>query len=105
MGPDAEAIFLTVGPISADRLAIMDRVGEVEQLADQPKARASYRAALAWMPWPRPWSPPLSAQSPAYRHIATVLRSIAPDLIIDFDIACGPVLSGQRNRLDALTKL
>jgi hypothetical protein len=41
----------------------------------------------------------------AYRHIAVVLRSVAPDLIIDFDIACGTVLHGQRNRLDALTKL
>jgi hypothetical protein len=41
----------------------------------------------------------------AYRHIAVVLRSVAPDLIIDFDIACGRGLGGQSNRLDALTKL
>jgi len=41
----------------------------------------------------------------AYRHIAAVLRSVAPDLVIDFDIACGTVLRGQGDRLDALTKL
>jgi hypothetical protein len=41
----------------------------------------------------------------AYRHIAAVLRSVAPDLILDFDIACGTALRGQNDRLDALTKL
>jgi hypothetical protein len=41
----------------------------------------------------------------AYRHIAGVLTSVAPELVIDFDISCGTPLSGQQDRLAALTKL
>lgn len=41
----------------------------------------------------------------AYRHIVGVLRRTAPELVIDFDIACGTTLRGQQNRTDALTKL
>jgi hypothetical protein len=41
----------------------------------------------------------------AYRHIVGVLLSVAPDLVIDFDIACGTLLRGQKDRLGALTEL
>ena len=41
----------------------------------------------------------------AFRHIVAVLRSVAPDLVIDFDISCGVALRGQRDRLAALTEL
>jgi glycosyl hydrolase family 26 len=41
----------------------------------------------------------------AYRHIAGVLRAVAPNLVIDFDISCGVTLSGQKDRRAALTEL
>jgi hypothetical protein len=41
----------------------------------------------------------------AYRHIVGVLHSVAPDLVIDFDISCGAPLHGQKDRLAALTEL
>ena len=41
----------------------------------------------------------------AFRHIVGVLRSVAPDLVIDFDISCGVPLRGQKDRLAALTEL
>lgn len=41
----------------------------------------------------------------AYRHIVTILRQTIPDVVIDFDIACGTGLRGQRDRLDALNLL
>ena len=41
----------------------------------------------------------------AFRHIVGVLHSVAPDLVIDFDISCGVQLRGQRDRLAALTDL
>ena len=41
----------------------------------------------------------------AFRHIVDVLHSVAPDLVIDFDISCGVPLRGQKNRLAALTEL
>lgn len=54
--PGAEVIFFNDGPIPADRLVIMERFGEVVQLADRAKGmRASYRAALSMVktrPWP-----------------------------------------------------
>ena len=41
----------------------------------------------------------------AFRHIVGVLRSVAPDLVIDFDISCGVPLRGQKDHLAALTEL
>ena len=41
----------------------------------------------------------------AFRHIVAVLHSVAPDLLIDFDISCGVRLRGQKDRLAALTAL
>ena len=41
----------------------------------------------------------------AFRHIVAVLHSVAPDLVIDFDISCGVPLRGQHDRMAALTRL
>jgi hypothetical protein len=41
----------------------------------------------------------------AFRHIVAVLRSVAPELIIDYDLACGTRQRGQHSRTDALERL
>lgn len=41
----------------------------------------------------------------AFRHVVGVLRGIAPDLVIDFDLGCGTKLRGQEDRMDALNLL
>jgi hypothetical protein len=54
--PEADIIFLNDGPVPTDRLAIMERFGQVIQLADAPQGlRASYRAALL-LCTTEPWS-------------------------------------------------
>jgi hypothetical protein len=66
--------------------------------------RIAWEANGEWFPW-RASAKTAPQYVRAYRHIVAVLRSIAPDLVIDFDIACGTPLPGQKDRLDALTKL
>jgi hypothetical protein len=41
----------------------------------------------------------------AFRRVAQVLRAVAPGLVIDFGIGCGPGLRGSSNRTAALTAL
>ncbi len=66
--------------------------------------RIGWEANGDWFPWSAPATdaPPYVA---AYRHIVRVLHRVAPDLVIDFDLACGTALSGQTDRLDALNLL
>lgn len=66
--------------------------------------RIGWEANGAWFPWNA-----TGATAPqyvaAFRHIVTVLHSVAPDLVIDFDISCGTPLRDQQDRLAALTDL
>lgn len=41
----------------------------------------------------------------AFRRIAVTMKRVAPDLLIDFDIACGTPLKGQSTRVGALTQM
>lgn len=41
----------------------------------------------------------------AFRRVATVMKEQAPELLIDFNIACGVPLTGGNDRLDAITEL
>ena len=66
--------------------------------------RIGWEANGDWFPWGA-----TTETAPqyvlAYRHIVGVLHSVAPDLVIDFDISCGAPLPGQQDRLAALTEL
>ena len=66
--------------------------------------RIAWEANGDWFPWAATatTAPKYVA---AFRHIVGVLRSVAPDLVIDFDIACGTPLRGQKHPLAALTEL
>jgi hypothetical protein len=66
--------------------------------------RIGWEANGDWFPW-RATARTAAEYVGAYRHIVGVLHSVAPDLVIDFDIACGTQLSGQHDRLAALTEL
>ncbi len=66
--------------------------------------RIGWEANGDWFPW-QATAATATDYVGAYRHIVGVLRSIAPELIIDFDIACGTELRGQKDPLSALTKL
>ena len=66
--------------------------------------RIGWEANGDWFPWSAKASDAADYVA-AYRHIVGVLRKIAPDLVIDFDLACGTPLSGQNDRLDALRLL
>ena len=66
--------------------------------------RIGWEANGDWFPW-RATAETAAQYVEAYRHIVGVLRSIAPDLVIDFDIACGTPLRGQKDPLAALTEL
>jgi len=57
-----------------------------------------------WFPWNARASD-AEQYIAAYRHIVGVLRTVAPNLVIDFDVACGTPLRGQVDRLDALNLL
>jgi hypothetical protein len=71
---------------------------------DRSIVRIGWEANGDWFPW-RASAKTASQYVRAYRHIVAVLQSVAPDLVIDFDIACGTHLLGQHDRLDALTEL
>ncbi|SDS94672.1 glycoside hydrolase family 26 protein [Microlunatus soli] len=66
--------------------------------------RIGWEANGDWFPW-NVRADQAAEYIAAFRHIVGVLRGTAPDLVIDFDIACGTTLRGQQNRTDALTKL
>jgi hypothetical protein len=57
-----------------------------------------------WFPW-NATADTAPAFRAAFRHVVSVLRAEAPELVIDFDIACGTQLRGQRGRTDALELL
>jgi hypothetical protein len=66
--------------------------------------RIGWEANGNWFPWGA--TAKTAAQYVrAYRHIVGVLKSVAPHLVIDFDISCGVPLRGQNDRLAALTEL
>ena len=66
--------------------------------------RIGWEANGDWYPWGATAST-ADQYVRAYRHIVGVLRSVAPDLVIDFDISCGVPLRGQKDGLAALTAL
>jgi Glycosyl hydrolase family 26 len=66
--------------------------------------RIGWEANGDWFPWNAQASD-AQAYIAAYRHIVGVLKTVAPDLVIDFDLACGTPLRGQSDRLDALNLL
>jgi len=66
--------------------------------------RIGWEANGDWFPWSARASDAADYIA-AYRHIVGVLRKISPNLIIDFDLACGTPLRGQNDRLDALRLL
>ncbi|GAA1428225.1 hypothetical protein GCM10009616_07330 [Microlunatus lacustris] len=66
--------------------------------------RIGWEANGDWFPWNATAST-AGAYVAAYRHVVGVLRGIAPDLVIDFDLGCGTALRGQQDRMDALTLL
>jgi hypothetical protein len=66
--------------------------------------RIGWEANGDWFPW-NTRAAQAADYVAAYRHIVGVLRSEAPELVIDFDVACGTPLRGQSDRTDTLTKL
>jgi hypothetical protein len=66
--------------------------------------RIGWEANGDWFPWSAQ-AADAAAYVAAYRHIVRVLTDIGPDLVIDFDLACGTPLRGQTDRLDALNIL
>lgn len=66
--------------------------------------RIGWEANGDWFPWSATAADAAQYRA-AFRHIATVLHSVAPDLIIDFDVGCGTSMKGQHDRLDALQLL
>lgn len=66
--------------------------------------RIGWEANGDWFPW-NTTAGDAAEYVAAYRHIVGVLRRIAPELVIDFDLACGTTLRGQQDRLDALNLL
>ncbi len=57
-----------------------------------------------WFPW-NATADNAEQYREAYRHIALIFRAEAPDVIIDFDLACGTKLRGQHDRMDSLNLL
>ena len=66
--------------------------------------RIGWEANGDWFPW-NVRADQADEYIGAFRHIVAVLRDVAPDLVIDFDIACGTSMRGQKHRTDALTEL
>jgi glycosyl hydrolase family 26 len=66
--------------------------------------RIGWEANGDWFPW-EATARTARGYIAAYRHIVAVLRRVLPDVVIDFDIACGTPLRGQQDRLDALNLL
>ena len=66
--------------------------------------RVGWEANGSWFPW-NATKDTAETYKLAFRRVVQVMRSVAPDLIFDFDIGCGVQLRGQQERLDALTQL
>jgi hypothetical protein len=66
--------------------------------------RIGWEANGEWFPW-NTTVKRAAAYRAAYRHIVAIMKAEAPDMVIDFDLACGTKLRGQSDRLDALTLL
>lgn len=79
-----------------------------QDLLDRGRGRAIVRigweANGSWFPW-SVRAGQAADYVAAYRHIAVTLKSVAPQLVIDFDLACGTSMRWQSDRLDALNKL
>jgi hypothetical protein len=82
--------------------------GIAQDLVDEGRERSIVRIGWEangdWFPW-HATAATAAQYVAAYRHIVDVLHSVAPELVIDFDIACGTRLPGQQDRLDALMRL
>nr|WP_231747942.1 glycosyl hydrolase [Auraticoccus cholistanensis] len=66
--------------------------------------RIGWEANGAWFPWNATAQDAVEYRA-AFRHVVRVLWSVAPDLVIDFDVACGTTLRGQDSRTDTLELL
>jgi len=66
--------------------------------------RIGWEANGDWFPW-NTTAKDAERYKQAYRRIAMIIRAEAPDVIIDFDLACGTKLRGQQSRLDSLDLL
>lgn len=66
--------------------------------------RIGWEANGDWFPW-NTTAKNADEFVAAYRHVVSVLRRVAPELVIDFDLSCGTSLRGQTNRMDALNLL
>jgi hypothetical protein len=79
-----------------------------QDLVDHDRGRSIVRIGWEangdWFPW-NTRAGQAADYVAAYRHIVGVLREVAPEVVIDFDVACGTPLRGQSDRMDTLTKL
>lgn len=79
-----------------------------QDLVDHGRGRSIVRVGFEangdWFPWNTRAKDAESFKA-AYRHIAGVLKAVAPELVLDFDVACGTKMRGQKDRMDTLTKL
>ena len=66
--------------------------------------RIGWEANGAWFPWNATADTAKDYQA-AFRRVVGVMKQQAPDLVIDFDIGCGVMLRGQKDRLSALELL
>lgn len=100
-----EATFETVA--AGDHDAIFTQVAKDLVAAGRGKSvvRVGWEAnGVNWFGWGAN-AQTAEGYKKAFRHVVGVLHQTAPDLIIDFDIACLNPLQGSPGRLDALTKL
>ena len=79
-----------------------------QDLVDRGRGRSIVRVGWEangdWFPW-NTRADQAADYIAAYRHIVGVLRSVAPQLVIDFDVACGTPMRGQTDRMDTLNLL
>ena len=66
--------------------------------------RVGWEANGAWFPWNTTLDTAEDYRD-AFRHVVTVMKQYAPDLVFDFDIGCGVKLRGQKDRLASLAEL
>lgn len=66
--------------------------------------RIGWEANGDWFPW-NTTAKNAAEYRDAYRHIAAIFRAEAPNIVLDFDVACGTKMRGQKDRLDSLNLL
>lgn len=66
--------------------------------------RVGWEANGSWFSW-NTTTESAPVYRAAFRRVAEILKARGPDLLIDFDVACGTPLSGQTDRREALTAL